>query len=76
MPIYEYQCTKCGRIAEAIWPISKAPQSVRSECCKKPAHKIISGPVKIVIKGPGMDKYRGKNFAMPVNEHLERMRGW
>lgn len=32
MPVYEYQCTKCGQIVEAFQKISEAPLTTCSQC--------------------------------------------
>ena len=76
MPIYEYECSGCGKIVDVIQSNFSPPQSIRAECCKKPARKIISRPGQILIRGPGMEKFKGKNFAIQANEYVERMRGW
>jgi len=51
MPIYEYQCTKCGKIHEIWQKISEPPVK---ECpdCTGPLHKLIS-LTSFQLKGGG-----------------------
>lgn len=41
MPIYEYECTQCGRITEAMQRFSDAPLTECSHC-RGPLRKMIS----------------------------------
>jgi putative FmdB family regulatory protein len=41
MPIYEYECTKCGKIEEAIQKFSDKPITKCKHCSGK-LHKLIS----------------------------------
>jgi putative FmdB family regulatory protein len=41
MPIYEYECTKCGKIKEAIQKFSDKPLTKCNHCSGK-LHKLIS----------------------------------
>jgi len=41
MPIYEYECTKCGRIEEVLQKFSDKPLKKCSRCSGK-LHKLIS----------------------------------
>jgi len=41
MPIYEYECTKCGKIEEAIQKFSDKPLTKCKNCSGK-LHKLIS----------------------------------
>ncbi len=41
MPIYEYECTKCGKIEEAIQKFSDKPMTKCKHCSGK-LHKLIS----------------------------------
>ena len=51
MPIYEYECTKCGRIQEAMQKISDEPL-VECKHCKGELHKLISQS-SFHLKGSG-----------------------
>jgi len=51
MPIYEYECVKCGRIEEALQKISDKPLSRCSHCCGK-LHKMVSHS-SFHLKGSG-----------------------
>lgn len=41
MPIYTFECPKCGKVAERIYHIDKCPKAVLCDCGKK-AKKIIT----------------------------------
>ncbi|HEX8947928.1 MAG TPA: FmdB family zinc ribbon protein [Dissulfurispiraceae bacterium] len=51
MPIYEYECLKCGKTHEVIQKFSDAPLTVCPEC-KGRLKKLIS-PSTFVLKGSG-----------------------
>ena len=51
MPIYEYECTKCGRIEEAWQKFSDQPLETCKYCSGK-LHKIISQS-SFHLKGTG-----------------------
>lgn len=60
MPIYEYECEKCGRIIEVIQKFSDAPLT---ECeCRGPLRKLVSHS-SFHLKGSGwyVTDYKGKN---------------
>ena len=45
MPIYEYQCSKCGKIFERIVSVADSTKTVSCDCSPKAkAKKIISAP--------------------------------
>lgn len=51
VPIYEYQCAKCGHRFEVVQKVSDAPIS-KCEKCKGKAERLISSPA-IQFKGSG-----------------------
>ena len=51
MPIYEYECTKCGNIEEALQKISDRPLKKCCHCSGK-LHKLVS-PSTFHLKGSG-----------------------
>ena len=51
MPIYEYECTKCGHRFEMIQAVSAAPVK-KCEKCKGKVERLISSPA-IQFKGSG-----------------------
>lgn len=51
MPIYEYECSKCGRIEEAIQKFSDKPLTRCAHCSGK-LHKLISQST-FHLKGTG-----------------------
>ena len=51
MPIYEYQCTKCGKIEEALQKVSDAPLTTCAHCSGK-LNKLISHSA-FHLKGSG-----------------------
>jgi putative FmdB family regulatory protein len=60
MPIYEYECEKCGAIKEAFQNFSEKPLSTCEHCSGK-LHKIISQST-FHLKGTGwyVTDYSGK----------------
>ena len=52
MPIYEYQCTKCGHQEEVLQKISDAPLKKCPECGKPAMEKMVSAP-SFRLKGGG-----------------------
>ncbi len=61
MPIYEYECTNCGKMTEAIQRFSDPPLAVCSRCGGE-LHKLISMST-FHLKGSGwyVTDYAGKN---------------
>jgi len=61
MPIYEYECTKCGKMAEAIQRFSDPPLTSCSHCSGE-LHKLISMST-FHLRGSGwyVTDYAGKN---------------
>ena len=51
MPLYEYQCTRCGQRVEKIQSFSAEPLTI-CESCGGPLEKLISAPA-IQFKGSG-----------------------
>lgn len=52
MPIYEYQCTKCGHQLEAFQSMSEAPLTVCPECQQSALTKLVSA-AGFQLKGSG-----------------------
>lgn len=52
MPIYEYQCAKCGFQAEVLQKISDDPLKICPECGKPAMAKMVSAP-SFRLKGGG-----------------------
>lgn len=61
MPIYEYQCTECGKIEEAIQKFSDKPLTRCRHCAGK-LHKLVS-QTSFHLKGTGwyVTDYAGKS---------------
>ena len=51
MPLYEYQCSKCGRVFEVIQKFSDAPLTTHEDCGVK-VDKLLSAPA-FHLKGSG-----------------------
>jgi putative FmdB family regulatory protein len=51
VPIYEYQCTKCGHRFEVVQKVSDSPIG-KCEKCKGKAERLVSSPA-IQFKGSG-----------------------
>ena len=68
MPIYEYQCTKCGEIFEAFQKVSDDPLS---ECrfCRSKVEKLISHS-SFQLKGSGwyLTDYAHRSSSGPATE--------
>jgi putative FmdB family regulatory protein len=71
MPIYEYECTKCGKTTEAIQRFSDPPLSSCSHCSGE-LHKLISMST-FHLKGSGwyVTDYAGKNQSTGANKTTE-----
>ncbi len=63
MPMYEYECTQCGRIEEVIQHFSDKPLKTCRKCSGK-LHKLISRS-SFHLKGTGwyVTDYAGKSGA-------------
>jgi putative FmdB family regulatory protein len=61
MPLYEYQCAKCGAVTEALQRFSDKPLSKCTHCSGK-LHKLISHSA-FHLKGSGwyVTDYAGKS---------------
>ena len=45
MPIYEFQCNKCGKRFEKILNLSESSKNIECNCPKKaPSKKVVSAP--------------------------------
>ncbi|MEW6077021.1 MAG: FmdB family zinc ribbon protein [Thermodesulfobacteriota bacterium] len=69
MPIYEYECTKCGRVNEVWQQMSDKPLKKCSECSGK-LQKLISRS-SFHLKGSGWyaTDYAGKSTAASRNNN-------
>jgi len=76
MPIYEYECKKCGHHLEAIQKFSDAPLTKCPECGKETLEKCISLP-SFQLKGSGWyetdfkDKKQDKQKDKPDSKKQE-----
>lgn len=52
MPIFEYQCAKCGHVCDALQKLSEAPLRDCPECGKPALKKLLSTPA-FHVKGKG-----------------------
>ena len=72
MPIYEYECSKCGKISEALQKFSDKPLTKCSHCSGK-LHKLISQS-SFHLKGTGwyVTDYANKSqHTSPPSKHSE-----
>jgi putative FmdB family regulatory protein len=71
MPIYEYQCAKCGAVEEALQRFSDKPLSKCKHCSGK-LHKLISHSA-FHLKGSGwyVTDYAGKSKASSKSDSTE-----
>jgi len=52
VPLYEYECKKCGEVFEVSHGMSEEPK-VRCPKCKAAARRLISGGMGVMFKGAG-----------------------
>ena len=71
MPIYEYECTKCGKMTEAIQRFSDPPLTNCSQCSGE-LHKLISMST-FHLKGSGwyVTDYAGKKQSTSASKNAE-----
>jgi putative FmdB family regulatory protein len=71
MPIYEYECTQCGKTMEAMQKFSDAPLSTCKHCHGE-LHKLISMST-FHLKGSGwyVTDYSGKNQSTSASKSSE-----
>jgi len=69
VPVYEYQCKKCGHIFERDHAVGEKKHYKCPECSSKSTRKIISS-VGVVFKGTGFyvtDNRKGKDMNLSGN---------
>ena len=71
MPIYEYECTQCGRIEEALQKFSDKPLKKCRHCSGK-LHKLVSQS-SFLLKGTGwyVTDYAGRSKKSSPNPEKE-----
>jgi putative FmdB family regulatory protein len=42
MPLYSYECRKCHKVVDKVFPINDCPRTVECDKCRHPADKILS----------------------------------
>lgn len=69
MPIYEYECSKCGRVDEVLQKFSDKPL-VKCKHCSGKLHKLISCS-SFHLKGTGwyVTDYAGKSGGSKTPSH-------
>ena len=73
MPIYEYQCTKCGEVFEAFQKVSDRPLT-RCKFCQGKVERLIS-QTSFQLKGSGWyltDYARKSQSSAPSSEGTEK----
>lgn len=45
MPLYEYWCSKCEKVFEAIVKLEESEQPVKCPICDKPLDRLMSAPM-------------------------------
>ena len=53
MPIYEYQCKKCGAVAEVLQKLKDPPPGTCEECGAKKKMERVMSRTSFVLKGEG-----------------------
>jgi len=71
MPLYEYECTQCGRVDEVLQKFSDKPITTCRHCSGK-LHKLISQS-SFHLKGSGwyVTDYAGKDKSNPPAKNPE-----
>lgn len=71
MPIYEYECTRCGALDEVFQKLSDKPLQKCKHCSGK-LHKLISQS-SFQLKGTGwyVTDYANKTGSAPANKKKE-----
>lgn len=64
MPIYEYECDRCGHRLEVLQRISEDPMKTCPSCAEDALRKLIS-PVGFQLKGTGWYETDFKNKGKP-----------
>lgn len=67
MPIYEYQCSKCGHQLEAFQSLSEAPLTLCPKCDQHGLNKLISN-TSFQLKGSGWYKTDYEKKPAPAAE--------
>jgi len=67
MPIYEYECKKCGHRFEK-WQNMDDPLITKCLICKGKVERLISASVNFIFKGPGFYATDYKNKETPVKK--------
>jgi len=72
MPIYEYECTRCGELEEVFQKLSEKPLQKCKRCSGK-LHKLISQS-SFQLKGTGwyVTDYANKSGSSPANAKKEK----
>lgn len=74
MPIYEYECGKCGHTLEAIQKISDSPLSDCPECGAAALKKLVSA-AGFRLKGTGWYETDFKNRGKPAARTEDKKAG-
>jgi putative FmdB family regulatory protein len=74
MPIYEYECSKCGRVDEVIQKFSDKPL-VKCKHCSGKLHKLISHS-SFHLRGTGwyITDYAGKSGRAATSSHKKEQK--
>ena len=73
MPLYEYRCSKCNRVFEALQKFSDAPLEVHEDC-GGPVERLISAP-SFQFKGSGWYITDYKNAAAKAGANGSETKG-
>jgi putative FmdB family regulatory protein len=75
MPLYEYECTRCGHTFEIEQRMTDPPRKRCPECRGK-VERVISGPLGILFKGSGFytTDYRSPEYRKKEKAEREAMK--
>lgn len=53
MPTYEYRCSECGQLSEAVQKMSDAPLVTCPHCGHESLKRVVTGGAGVIYKGEG-----------------------
>lgn len=72
MPIYEYQCSKCGSITEVLQNFSDKPQSKCDQCGGKMSKLISQSTFHLKGSGWYVTDYANKKTDTPKSDNSDK----
>lgn len=67
MPVYEYECQKCGKYIRDFHSIAEHSKVLKDKCCGDLHQVIISAPLVSTPTSRQSATYHGKEARVPLN---------